>query len=91
MGQKEEGAAVSLSWGGAGSPSNTIWPGLRSTSILSGILIHAAIWPQQTCAEHWGGLFPFGERAGSPSNTVLPGLSQEIGWEDVTCFVLSGA
>jgi len=39
--------------GGAGSPSNTMWPGPRPTSIPSGILIHPAVWPQQTWAENW--------------------------------------
>jgi len=34
--------------GGAGSPSNAVWPGLRSTSIPSGILIHPTVWPQYT-------------------------------------------
>ena len=32
-GPKRGGAAVPLSWGGAGSPSNTMWPGSRSTSV----------------------------------------------------------
>ena len=32
--------------GGAGSPSNTMPPGPRSTSVPSGILIHPAVWPQ---------------------------------------------
>ena len=31
----------------------------RSTSVSSGILIHPAVWPQQTWAENWG-LCPFG-------------------------------
>jgi len=31
-------------WGGAGSPSNTNSPGLRPTSIPSGILVHPALW-----------------------------------------------
>jgi len=31
--------------GGAGSPSNTISPGPRPTSVPSGILIHPTIWP----------------------------------------------
>ena len=41
MGQKEGGAAVPLS-GGAGSPSNTMWPGPRPTSIscLRGVPIN---------------------------------------------------
>ena len=41
------GAAVPLSLGGeAGSPSNTMSPGLRPISVPSDILIHPAIWPQ---------------------------------------------
>jgi len=43
-GQKWEGAAV----GGAGSPSNTVSPGPRPTSVPSGMLIHPTIWPQYT-------------------------------------------
>jgi len=44
------GAAVTLSGGegGAGSPSNTMWPGPRRTSVPSGILIHPTVWPQYT-------------------------------------------
>ena len=34
--------------GGAGSPSNTMLPGPRPTSIPSGILIHSTVWPQYT-------------------------------------------
>jgi len=32
--------------GGAGSPSDTMWPRSRPTSIPSGILSHPAVWPQ---------------------------------------------
>ena len=32
--------------GGPRSPSGTMWPGPGPTSIPSGILIHAAVWPQ---------------------------------------------
>ena len=39
--------------GGAATPSNTTSPGPRFASIPSGILIHPAIWPQQTWAENW--------------------------------------
>ena len=39
--------------GGAGSASNTVWPGPRPTFVPSGILIHPAIWPQYTWAEIW--------------------------------------
>jgi len=31
--------------GGAGFSSNAMWPGLRHTFILSGILIHPTVWP----------------------------------------------
>ena len=41
MGQKWGGAAV-----GAGSQSNTMWPGPRPTSLPSGILIHLTVWPE---------------------------------------------
>jgi len=34
--------------GGAGSPSNTMWPRPRSTCLLSYILIHSTVWPQYT-------------------------------------------
>jgi len=46
MGQKVGGAAVPLSPGGAGSPSNTMSPWTWPTSVQSGILIHTAVWPQ---------------------------------------------
>jgi len=58
--------------GGAGSQSNTIWPGPRSTSVPSGIFIHPSIWPQLTSAENCGAVSLFG-RAGFPSNTMWPG------------------
>jgi len=35
-------------WGGAGSPSKTMWPGPRPTSVPSFILIHPTVWPQYT-------------------------------------------
>ena len=34
--------------GGAGSPSNTMPPGPRPTSVPSGILIHLTVWPHNT-------------------------------------------
>ena len=39
---------------GAGSPSHTTWLRPRPTSIPSGILIHPAVWTQQTSAKNWG-------------------------------------
>ena len=51
-------AAVPLSVGGAGSPSNTMSPELRPTSVPCGILIHLAFWPQYTSAKKWGAAVP---------------------------------
>jgi len=51
MGQKS--GSVPL-WGELGPPSNTVSPGPRPSSVPSGILIHPAIWPQQTWAKNWG-------------------------------------
>ena len=42
------GAVVPLSVRGAESPSNTMSPGTRPTSVPSGILIHQTVWPQYT-------------------------------------------
>ena len=39
---------VPISVGGAGSPSNTVSPGPRPTSVPSGKLIYPAVWPQYT-------------------------------------------
>jgi len=39
--------------GGGRSPSNTMSPGLKPTSIPSGILIHPAVCPEQTWAKKW--------------------------------------
>jgi len=56
--------------GGDGSPSNTVSPGPRRTSVPSDILIHGAVWPQQTWAavrkpRKWGCYVPFrGEELG---------------------------
>jgi len=59
--------------GGAGSPSNTMWPGPRSTSVPNYILIHTAVWPQQTWAKNWGLCRFLGAGAKSPSNAMSPG------------------
>jgi len=52
-----------------------MWPGPRTTSVPSGILIHPGIWPQQIWAENWGGAVPlWGRESRVPSNTMWPGL-----------------
>ena len=48
-----------LSRGELGCSANTMSPGPRPISIPSGILIHPAVWPQQTWAENSGGCAPF--------------------------------
>jgi len=63
--------------GGAGSPSNTMWPGPRPTSLPGGILIHPAVWPQQTWAKNWGGIAPLGEGELGPHLTQC-GLGQGL-------------
>jgi len=64
--------AVPFGGGGVGFHL-TMWPGPRPTFLPIGILIHLAVWPQQTWAKIEG-LCPFGGgRVGSPSNTVWPG------------------
>ena len=45
---RKVGAAVPLSLGGAGYPSNTMWPGPSPTSVPSGIVIRPTVWPQYT-------------------------------------------
>jgi len=73
MGRKFLGALPPFSGGGAGSPSNTMSPGPRPTSISSSILIYTAIWPQRIWTENWGAVPLWGGVAGSPSNTMWPG------------------
>jgi len=43
--KRGEGSAVPLSRG-ALTPSVTVWPGPRSTSVPSDVFIHPAVWPQ---------------------------------------------
>ena len=49
MGRKVGGGCCATFWG-AGSPSNAKWPGLRPTSVPSGILIHPASNPYSRLA-----------------------------------------
>ena len=52
----------------AGTPSNTIWPGLRSTSVPSGVFIHPVIWLQRTL-DKIRGCAPLGEAKPGPHLT----------------------
>ena len=74
MGRKAGGGLLChfFRGGGAGFPCNTMWPGLRPTPVPSGILIHAAIWPQKYRPKI--GAVPLrGRRSWSPSNTICLG------------------
>jgi len=46
MCRKVGGCCAPFGW--AGSPSNTMWPGPRPTSIPRGIPMHPTVWPQYT-------------------------------------------
>ena len=65
--------AVPLWGGGAGSPSNTMWPEPRPTSVPSGILMDPAVWPHQIWAKNWGLCPLFGGKSWVSSNTMWPG------------------
>jgi len=69
---KRGGLLCPFCGGGAGSPSNTMWHGPRSTSVQSGVFIHPDVWPQYAWAKNWVGAVPcfLGGGVGSPSNTV---------------------
>ena len=61
--------------GGVVSPSNTMSHGPRFTSLPGNILIHWAVWPQQTWAENCkrGSVPLWGGGAGSPSDSMWSG------------------
>ena len=48
MGRKLGGVPPFSGGGGDGSPSNTMWPEPRPTSMPSFILVHPTVWPQYT-------------------------------------------
>ena len=74
-GPKIRGEVCPFGRGKAMSPSNTMWPGPRPTSLPSGILIHPVVSPQQAWTKIRGAVPLWGRGAGSPSNTMWPGPS----------------
>ena len=68
---RKEGCYASFG-GAAWSPSNTMWPRPRSTSVPSGILIHPAVLAT-TDRPKIGGFVPLGG-AGSQSNMIHPAV-----------------
>ena len=77
------GALPPFCRGGTGSPSGTMWPGPRPTSLPSGMLIHPAIWPQQIWPKI-GGCAPLGRGAGSPYLTEC-GQGRGLPSRQVSC------
>ena len=69
----KEGVAAFIE--GSWVPMNTMWPWPRYTSvpIKSAILIHPAVWPQQTWANNWGGA-PFTLWPGPRPTSVASGI-----------------
>ena len=80
--------AVPLSVGGAGSPSNTMWPELRPTSVPSGILIHPTVWPQYNDVTDRTGQDR--HRSDSIGRTVLQAVAQLTCAQEVTSSQLGG-
>jgi len=65
--------------GGAGSPSNTVWPGPRPTCMPSFILMHPTVWPQYTnVTDRTGQDRQTGQRSESIRRTVLQTVAQNI-------------
>jgi len=83
-GPKRGRAAVHLSRGGAGTPSNIMWPGLRSTSVPSGVFIHNRHETKTGgCAPFRGSCNPYLTQhclgPGLPSYQVAPWSIQPFG------------
>jgi len=75
--QKFRRAAVTFSvGGGAGLPSNTMWPGPRPRSVPSGILVHPTVWPQYTNVKDRQA---DRQRSDSIGRTVLQTVGQKVG------------
>jgi len=77
-------------WGGAGSPSNTMWPGPRPTCTPSFILIRPTVWPQCTnVTDKTGQTGQDRQRTDIIGRTVLQTVAQQaLQWQlsDVTNF-----
>ena len=67
QGPKRGGGAAEPLSRAVRTPSNTMWPGRRSTSVPSGVVIHPAVWPQRTLAENWAAVPLQGRGAGFPA------------------------
>ena len=82
IGRKEGTLLCPFRDGVAWSPSNTMWPGPKPTSLPSAILIHPAVWPHQTWAKNWGlgpHLTQYGQSRGLPPYQVASWSIQPFG------------
>jgi len=69
---------VPISVGGAGSPSNAMWPGPRPTSVPTGILIHPTVWPQYTNVTRQRDKHTDRQQSDSIGRTVLQSVAQNL-------------
>jgi len=80
MCRKLRGAVPLL--GGAGSPSNTMWPGMRPTAMPGFILIHPTVWPQYTNGtdrqDRTESTDKTGQRSNSLGRTVLQTVAPKL-------------
>jgi len=65
-------------FGGAGSPSKTMWRGSRPTSMPSGILVYPTVWPQyNNVTDRTGRIDRTGQQSDSIGRTVLQTVTQK--------------
>ena len=81
--------AVPLWGGGAGSPSNTMWPGPRPTSMPGFILIRPTVWPQCTNVTDRQDRQTDKQRTDSIGRTVLQTVAQTVNQTINNCTELS--
>ena len=91
MGRKVAMGCCGGSWVTTGSPSNTMWPGPRPTSLPSGILLHPTVWPQYTnVTDRQADKTDRGDRQRSPKNLEGYSISSEMTlFEGHICYFLS--
>jgi len=91
MGRKVAMGCCGGSWVTTGSPSNTMWPGPRPTSLPSGILLHPTVWPQYTnVTDRQADRRERGDRQRSPKNLEGYSISSEMTlFEGHICYFLS--
>ena len=85
MGRKEGDRCTPFGGGGgAGSPSNTMWPRHKQTSVTSFILIHPTVCPKYTNVSDR----QTGQRSDSTRRTVLQTVGQKQLYKTIQALVL---